>query len=155
MKQDRLLFQCSKPNWLLGISFHGPYTNDNRSIKNLLISIIVKIDSYIMAKREKLCKVKYPAVILPVFFDKPLLLEPFLTYEISIDFVFNQPNPSQFEKEYVIQYKKTAIVNDKITGNFTFYQTLCPKENCMYPFAYLESGQIRHLYIWPCEFNKT
>ena len=155
MQQDNLYFNCSKPNWLLGISFHGPYTKNNRSLKNLLITINVKVENSILGTRSKICKVKIPQVVLPVFFDKPLLLHPCLTYEISIDFIFNHLINTENMPEYIIEYNKTSnyINSDFDIGNFTFYQPLCPKENIPTKFAYLECGQIRHLYLWPCDKN--
>ena len=68
MQQDNLYFNCSKLNWLLGISFYGPYTKNNRSLKNLLITINVKVENSILGTRSKICKVKIPQVVLPVFF---------------------------------------------------------------------------------------
>jgi len=155
MQQDNLYFNCSKPNWLLGISFHGPYTKNNRSLKNLLITINVKVENSILGTRSKICKVKIPQVVLPVFFDKPLLLHPCLTYEISIDFIFNHLINTENMPEYIIEYNKTSnyINSDFDIGNFTFYQPLCPKENIPTKFAYLECGQIRHLYLWPHDEN--
>ena len=155
MQQDNLYFNCSKPNWLLGISFHGPYTNNNRTLYSLQITINVKVDGCILGTRSKICKVKIPQVILPVFFDTPLLLHPHLTYEISIDFIFNHLLNTENMPEYIIEYNKTSnyINTDFDTGNFTFYQPLCPKENIPTKFAYLECGQIRHLYLWPRNKN--
>ena len=154
MQQDNLYFNCSKLNWLLDISFHGPYTKNNRSLKNLLITINIKVENSILGTRSKICKVKIPQVVLPVFFEKPLLLHPYLTYEISIHFEFNHPFPESMPG-YIIEYNRISnYINPNFDmGNFTFYPPICPKENIPTKFAYLECGQIRHLYLWPHDEN--
>ena len=133
----------------MGVSVHGPYTYDNVSLKNLIINIFVKVDNHILVQRVKQCKVKIPSVVLPIFFDKPLLLHSYINYEIVIQFLMSQPPWPQDMPEYVIEYNKIDNVMGTINGDFIFHQPMCIKDDTPSQFAYSECGQIRHLYLWP------
>ena len=39
MSEDRLNIKCSRPCWFLGAGFHGPYSTDKTSVKNLKVEI--------------------------------------------------------------------------------------------------------------------
>ena len=39
MSEDRLNIKCTRPCWFLGAGFHGPYSQDQTSIKNLKVEI--------------------------------------------------------------------------------------------------------------------
>lgn len=91
---------------------------------------------------------KFPEVILPIFFDKPAFLAPFISYTISISFDTTSQNPISW-RSYIVKYCKNAAIVDasgcvKIKEQFTVTDRL---NN----YAYLESGQIRFLYFWPFE----
>ena len=78
---DNFRIHVSKPIWILGFGFHGPYTPSNVSLHNLKIHIKIFEEplnqhSISLSSRTKDCKVKIPHVILPIFFDKPVKLSP-------------------------------------------------------------------------------
>ena len=78
---DNFRIHVSKPIWILGFGFHGPYTPSNVSLHNLKIHIKIFEEplnkhSISLGSRTKDCKVKIPHVILPIFFDKPVKLSP-------------------------------------------------------------------------------
>ena len=78
---DNFRIHVSKPIWILGFGFHGPYTPSNVSLHNLKIHIKIFEEplnqhSILLSSRTKDCKVKIPHVILPIFFDKPVKLLP-------------------------------------------------------------------------------
>ena len=78
---DNFRIHVSKPIWILGFGFHGPYTPSNVSLHNLKIHIKIFEEplnqhSILLGSRTKDCKVKIPHVILPIFFDKPVKLSP-------------------------------------------------------------------------------
>merc|ERR1712141_960014 len=77
-RSDNFRFHVSKPIWLLGVGFHGPYTPSNVNLHNLKIHIKIldplNQHSKLLANRTKECRVKIPHVILPIFFDKPIKL---------------------------------------------------------------------------------
>ena len=37
LKEDKLTLNCSRPCWLLGVGFHGPYSSSQTSIRNLKV----------------------------------------------------------------------------------------------------------------------
>ena len=78
---DNFRIHVSKPIWILGFGFHGPYTPSNVSLHNLKIHIKIFEEplnqhSIPLSSRTKDCKVKIPHVILPIFFNKPVKLSP-------------------------------------------------------------------------------
>ena len=79
-RSDNFRFHISKPIWLLGFGFHGPYTPSNVTLHDLKIHIKIldplNPDLKILAHRTKECPVKIPHVVLPIFFDKPVKLWP-------------------------------------------------------------------------------
>ena len=79
-RSDNFRFRVSKPIWVLGFGFHGPYTPSNVNLHNLEIHMKIldplNQHSKLLANRTKECRVKIPHVILPIFFDKPVKIEP-------------------------------------------------------------------------------
>ena len=79
-RSDNFRFRVSKPIWILGLGFHGPYTPSNVNLHNLRIHIKIldplNQHSKLLATRTKECRVKIPHVILPIFFDKPVKIWP-------------------------------------------------------------------------------
>ena len=74
-----------QPIWLLGLGLHGPYTPDNVTMRNLRIHIKLfeslnhhphSSSAELLAHRTKDCRVKFPQVVLPIFFDRPIKLWP-------------------------------------------------------------------------------
>lgn len=143
MNQDQVKFKSKVPIWLLGAGFHGPYTtSDEISVKNFEIQMrAVETSGNVLQERYKHCKVKFPAVILPLFFQKPIRLDANICYVVSMLFTFSQDFESRC---YVIEYQKTQTVE----GQYTFDEENCVmKETCQ--CAYVQCGHIRFLYIWP------
>ena len=81
-RSDNFRFHITKPIWLLGFGFHGPYTPSNVTLHNLKIHIKIldplNPNLKILAHRTKDCHVKIPNIVLPIFFDKPVKLWPSL-----------------------------------------------------------------------------
>jgi len=148
MSEDRLNIKCSRPCWFLGAGFHGPYSTDKTSIKNLKISLTLKSEERILNKREKLCKVKFPEVILPIFLDKPSFLEPLINYTISMDFDFK--NAYLNIRGYLIEYRGHEEIKSDF-NQFQFDEPKCLKPDSSCKCAYVQCGHIRDLYFWPCE----
>jgi hypothetical protein len=150
------MFKCSRQYWLMGVAFHGPYTNNSTTIRNLQLVLNVKEqddEQKILASRSKLCRVKLPAIIMPIFFDFPIKLESDKFYKISMTFstpTNNNEDQNELQEwpAYVIQYEKCATVIEAF-GQFTFAEELCVHQDLPNKFAYIQCGQIRYLYFWP------
>ena len=68
-KIDQVYLKCSRPTWLLGAAFHGPYSKNQDPIRNLKVTLQVENEFLLLLEeRVKLCRVKYQACILPIFF---------------------------------------------------------------------------------------
>ena len=145
-QEDKINLKIFPKNvWLLGVGFHGPYNDENeKSFKNLHICVQVQERGQILVSRHKICKVKFPEVIQPIFFDKPLKLELDLSYEISMKFEPQQQIDENFYEYFFAYPKKDFISCASTTLEFgqPFYLFHC---------AYVRAGQIRHLYLWPGE----
>jgi len=150
MYEDRLNIKCSRPCWFLGVGFHGPYSANQNSIKNLKISLSIKTEENILNKREKLCRVKFPEVILPVFLDKPSVLDPFTNYTISMDFEFINNANDEHIPAYQIEYKGHEEIHTDF-NTFQFFEPKCLKSESICKCAYVLCGHIRVLYFWPFE----
>lgn len=143
INQDKLQVTSSVPFWLLGAGFHGPYAAQDESIKNFDIKMSVESQRKLIQERLKHCRVKFPAVILPLFFDQPVKLEANTPYIISMFFNFSE---TMDWPAYIIEYPKNERVD-----YLSFYVENCVmKETCQ--CAYVQCGHIRFLYVWPINY---
>ena len=125
-----------------GIGFHGPYPNPEvEVIKNFQIDLQLYSQKVLLNERQKIVRVKFPSVILPIFFARPTKLEPETPYFISMQFTLKL---DQNWPPYLLKYPKNEIIHDLIE----FSEPNClHKNHCT--LAYIQSGQIRLLYFWP------
>lgn len=154
LNEDTLRMKCSRPCWLLGVGFHGPYSSSQTSIKNLQITLAVKLDSIALNQRKKLCRVKFPEVIQPIFFDKPSELDPMSLYTISMEFDFSSTTSNTSEdygRAYMIEYQGSQTEKSDF-NEFQFYEPKCLRPDSSCKCAYVQCGHIRVLYFWPCEY---
>ena len=101
-------------------------------------------NQFVLQERVKLCRIKYPAIVLPIFFQEPFRLEADQTYIVAMNFEMN--NNSQEAIAYLIQHPKEAEVTAHF-GHFKFHEPLSLKE--FSTFAYMQCGHMRFLYFWP------
>ena len=100
-------------------------------------------------ERFKTCKVKFPAVVLPVFFENPTKIEPNVDYQLVINFTFTKEDSRQDWPAYLMEYKKYEEVID-FENAFEFHEPKIRTVERPCKCAYVQCGQIRLLYFWPC-----
>jgi len=152
LKEDKLTLNCSRPCWLLGVGFHGPYSSSQNSIKNLKITLAVKLESITLNQRQKLCRVKFPEVIQPIFFERPTVLESKSSYTISMEFDFNSTESNineDYGRAYMIEYQGRETIKSEF-NEFHFDENKCLRPDSSCKCAYVQCGHIRVLYFWPC-----
>ena len=145
-----MYLKCSRPTWLLGAAFHGPYSKTQDPIRNLKVTLQVENEFLLLLEeRVKLCRVKYQACILPTFFQVPLKLEPHQCYVIAMKFeVVDKTNREEEERGYIIQHPTDASVKEQF-GIFNFHQQLPLSTTVSAKYAYVQCGHMRFLYCWP------
>ena len=122
-----------------------------RSMHNLLVTIKLYDPYYrLMGLRQKLCKVKIPTMIQPVFFDEPVLLEKEKLYRIIVQFDHHEDDFESGSQGARFRYK-TLTSDAECSEDETF-----PVEfvSCDGPYnervcLYTEAGQVRVIYFWP------
>ncbi len=149
MNSEKIKFKTSKPLWFLGIGFHGPYTEENQTLHRLIVDLTISKQNQALAKRRKICRVKIPNVVLPMFLDLPVQLEQDLDYIITTDYEFDQQDQNQNWPAYGAQYEKAAILKEPFS-TLTFTDERCGLKNSC-TVAYVQCGQVRFLHFWPVE----
>ena len=119
---------------------------------NLLVTIKLYDPYYrLMGLRQKLCKVKIPTMIQPVFFDEPVLLEKEKLYRIIVQFDHHEEDFESGSQGARFRYKtltSDADCSEDETAfpvEFVSCDGPCSQRVCLYT----EAGQVRVIYFWP------
>merc|ERR1712029_572944 len=104
---DEIAFRPKRPFILYGVGIHGPYPKGLTTLRNLKIDVTL----------EKLCKVKIPWVVLPIFFDFPIELEKDKLSRIVVNF---DSSAESEESDTSFKYRTESVSVDCCEENENF-----------------------------------
>ena len=91
--------------------------------------------------------------MLPIFFEKPVLLNSNVRYQVVADFEYIQTFPKSSTTGIQLEYSETESVPAEDAACKTYcsieFLTSCGTEGTTVSYIYSTSGQIRLLYFWP------
>ena len=118
---------------------------------NLQMTIKLYDPNYrLMGLRHKLCRVKIPSIVQPVFFDQAVLLEEDRLYRILVEFdhedAFKGGSLGARFKNKTETLDAPGLQNDTFQVQFVNCCEVVDGDNIC---SYSEAGQVRIIYFWP------